>query len=50
MEIVVVALIVTTAVGLLALRLVRRLRAPAPGSCGPGCGCSGGCGQRWEER
>jgi len=45
MEIVIVALIVTAAVGLLGLRLSRKLRAPATG-CGAHCGCAGGCEQQ----
>ena len=49
MEIVIIALIVTAALGLLGLRLVRKLRSPAAG-CGAQCGCAGGCERREEQR
>ena len=47
MEIAIVAVIVIAAAGLLGLRLVRRLRAPAKGCVCPGCPAEG-CEARRE--
>jgi hypothetical protein len=49
MEIIIVALIVIGALGLLGLRLSRKLRAPTAG-CGAHCGCAGGCERREQLR